>query len=444
MAQKLNKARQFLIDEYLKALSEDRLPWFADWERGGGRRLNNLPCNAITKRKYNGVNLAILIYVSEMKGFRDHRWLTFKQAQERKWQIKQGEHGTHIEYWYKYDIKQKKQVSDVEAEEIIKKDPKRAKDIVLTSRTYVVFNLEQIEGFKAPQTDQEEKPRWSEGEPTAYALGVVKGLGVKYKEDSQPRCYYDPRNDLIHMPNKETFYNEYGFASSLLHECSHATMSAKRLNLFPDNKGMFANMEEYAKEELVAEIASSFLCLDKGIEMDKNHIQNHKAYIQVWIKGLQDSPQLLFDSIKKAYDVCKYINKHASQTVAQPVQDDLEIEVEETWRPLRVGYKRLKPNEFYLTINGISQYVSKGKNGTRVIYQFSNNVDMPLYYTTDDLKNCAVMEMLETGKVYKLEGYGEISYLGCTDKNQHHFIDQKEQEIVIPFTDLARKKIKGR
>ena len=66
-------------------------------------------------------------------------------------------------------------------------------------------------------------------------------------------------------------------------------------------------MLNYAKEELNAEIASSFICADLHLQPDEEHINNHAAYIQNWIKVLTDEPEALFAAIKNADAIENYI-----------------------------------------------------------------------------------------------------------------------------------------
>lgn len=68
----------------------------------------------------------------------------------------------------------------------------------------------------------------------------------------------------------------------------HATGHEKRLNRdLTGEKGT----PKYAKEELRAEIGSSFLMQNLGLKYDEKHLENHKAYIQFWIQLLKENQQ---------------------------------------------------------------------------------------------------------------------------------------------------------
>jgi len=62
--------------------------------------------------------------------------------------------------------------------------------------------------------------------------------------------------------------------------------------------------EEYAKEELVAELGSIFLCADLGVKYD---IQQHASYIRSWQKAIKSDSQYLLTAAtaaRKAHEYC--------------------------------------------------------------------------------------------------------------------------------------------
>lgn len=77
------------------------------------------------------------------------------------------------------------------------------------------------------------------------------------------------------------------------------------------NRDMF-NFEksEYAKEELWAELASTFLQQQYGIKFDEKHYENHAAYMQSWAKVLKDDPNELYRVASKAQEMADYIEKN--------------------------------------------------------------------------------------------------------------------------------------
>ena len=82
----------------------------------------------------------------------------------------------------------------------------------------------------------------------------------------------------------------------MLHELSHATGHANRLNR--DLSGEPGSMS-YAKEELRADIGAAFLMADFGLEYDESHVQNHLAYIQSWAEVLKNDKNVLLEKVLK-------------------------------------------------------------------------------------------------------------------------------------------------
>ena len=153
-----------LVEEFKKALTEEKGHWTQGWSSP------ELPKNALSSRKYNGVNRTLLYLVSCASKYDDPRWCTFNQAKKEGWRVKKGEHGVPIEYWYLYDKKNKCSIDQKTANEEIAKDKNREKDIFWTSRTYTVFNGKQLDGipeYKPPKTE------WQEQTYTDFTMSVI-------------------------------------------------------------------------------------------------------------------------------------------------------------------------------------------------------------------------------------------------------------------------------
>lgn len=289
--------REQIAQEFINALSEDRIPWKAMWK---GQR----PVNVTTGKNYRGVNALWLSYIAGEKGYKDPRWCTFKQAKDHDWHVKKDEHGTRVEFWSVYDKKQRKAIDFREANKIIADDPDREKDMRITSRCYIVFNGEQIEGI----------PALEQGVPVVGIESIraqrdvlLANMGLSFHEGGD-RAFYRPSDDSITMPPDVAFQDAYGYMSTFLHECGHATGHTSRMNR--DLSGMFGS-ESYAKEELRAEISSAFTSQALGLDVDgtafASEMDNHKAYIQSWISVIQDKPNELFAAIKDAEKISDYL-----------------------------------------------------------------------------------------------------------------------------------------
>lgn len=291
-----NTVRDALAQEFVKALSQDQIPWHAMWA-------SQRAYNATNNKNYRGVNALWLSYQAAEKGFTDPRWCTFKQAKDAGWNVKKGEKGTHIEFWSIYDTKNKKTLTLEEADKIVRADEDRKEDMRVTARSYVVFNAAQIEGI--PELAKQASVDIVNIRAQRDVL--LQNMGLSFSEGGD-KAFYRPSDDSITMPPDSAFKDEYGYMSVFLHECGHATGHATRLNR--DLSGTFGS-ESYAKEELRAEIASAFTSQALGFqagEFDQAaHMENHKAYIQSWAKAIKDAPNELFAAIKDAEKISDYL-----------------------------------------------------------------------------------------------------------------------------------------
>jgi antirestriction protein ArdC len=63
----------------------------------------------------------------------------------------------------------------------------------------------------------------------------------------------------------------------------------------------------YAAEELVAEIASAFLCSELGITKDTR--ADHAQYLAHWLKLLKDDSRAIFTAAAKASEAVAYLKR---------------------------------------------------------------------------------------------------------------------------------------
>ena len=104
-------------------------------------------------------------------------------------------------------------------------------------------------------------------------------------------AYYSPARDMVIIPMKEQFNigknaeeifkDGMEYYSSALHEMTHSTGTANRLNR---DKGAKFGDAKYAKEELVAELTAAMVGNTLGF--DKRILNNNAAYMDGWINAL--------------------------------------------------------------------------------------------------------------------------------------------------------------
>ena len=312
---KYNKAREELVNMYLNSLEEGEIPWYKTWNIKS-------PCNVVSNRNYRGINNLLLSYVAAKRGYSDNRWCTFDQLKKNKWKFKEDAKGkgVWVEYWTQYNVKEKRIYSFNAYEQIIKNNPERKEEFRIIDRCTVVFNCDLIDGVPK----QKEMIEYNDVKLSNTIDNIIKNIGVKYIEDSSDP-YYSPLEDKVVIPYKKSFTNEYSYHATQLHELAHSTGHESRLNR--DIKNKFGS-EEYAKEELRAEISSSFLIQKFGLEYDKKHLEEHKGYIQNWIKIIKDKSSELLKAISDADKIVSYLEENSIDKSKDLVNEDFDKEME--------------------------------------------------------------------------------------------------------------------
>jgi len=126
----MNDIYSRVTERIIASLEAGVPPWIQPWADSG----DGLPSNAATDRRYRGINVLLLHLEAQLRGFRDSRWLTFRQAALLGGHVRKGEHGAPIVF-FKW-----REVPDAEQP----KDETEAR-VVPMLRTFTVFNVGQIE-----------------------------------------------------------------------------------------------------------------------------------------------------------------------------------------------------------------------------------------------------------------------------------------------------------
>ena len=107
---------------------------------------------------------------------------------------------------------------------------------------------------------------------------------------------YNLRQDIIYLPTKQAFESTGGYYATLLHELTHWTGHASRLNR-PGIKQNHVCDKVYAYEEMIAEIGSAFLCAEFGIPGELRH----EGYVLSWIRALENDSKAIFKASAAAW-----------------------------------------------------------------------------------------------------------------------------------------------
>lgn len=282
--------RASLYDEVTAKVIADleggRFPWVQPWGRPGGSG-PGLPCNALSKRRYSGVNILILWGAVIEHDYPSQGWLTFRQALDAGGSVRKGEHGTTVVYADRFTPK-----SETER---AARDGDDAQTVPFLKR-FTVFNVAQCENLPPALSDATEPLPEREQAPVAEALIAASGVDVRIGGE---RAFYAPVPDYVQIPPQPAFFDQINYYRTALHELTHASGHPSRLGR--DLSGAFGSAA-YAREELVAEMGSAFLCAALGIVPTVRHAD----YLASWLAVLRADNRAIFRAASAASKAADY------------------------------------------------------------------------------------------------------------------------------------------
>ena len=252
--------------------------------------LSGMPTNAITGRRYSGINIMIL-------GLSGQAWATYKQWQSVGAQVKKGEKGTQVVFYKPLTVEDKNTGEET---------------TIPMLKTFMVFHAGQVDGYESKSI------QFTEAERISAADQWVSNSGADIRFNDLQGAFYKPTADYIQVPSLEAFKaSEHStqtenYYSTLLHELTHWTGHKSRCDRQLGNK--FGNTE-YAFEELVAELGAAFQCALLGITNEPR--EDHAQYLNNWIKCLKSEPRAIFKAAALAEKAVQYIESLQSNEQEQ-------------------------------------------------------------------------------------------------------------------------------
>jgi antirestriction protein ArdC len=277
---------QEVTDRIIRELEEGRVPWVQPW--ASAKAALGLPKNAATGRAYSGINVLILWGAVIEQGFPAQQWLTFRQALTLGGHVMKGARGTTVCYADRFTPR-----SEVERVARDGGEP----DVVPFLKRFTVLNAAQCEGL--PESVLVTAPHAPEREIASQAEAVIAATGADVRIGGN-KAFYDPAADYIRVPPQPAFFHKIDYYRTTLHELGHWTGHPKRLNR--DLSGcMGSNL--YAREELVAEMASAFLCAALGIVPTVRHVD----YLGAWLEVLRADTRAIFRAASQAAKTADFV-----------------------------------------------------------------------------------------------------------------------------------------
>ena len=316
---------QEVTDRIITALEAGTPPWRKPWDpdKAGGPAM---PRNATTGQRYRGINVLTLGMSTLAFASGDPRWATYKQAEDRGWQVRKGERGTTGYFFKKLELRDDRTDGSgpEDGEDNVRRIP--------LLRAFTLFHASQIDGIPdfIPPTIEEAPWRAPEA---AEIIIANSGAVVRFGGE---KAFYSPSTDHIQMPPHAAFATAEKFCGTMIHEMSHWTGAETRLNR--DLRNHFGS-HDYAREELRAEIGQMMVCGELGIaDCD---FSNNAAYVASWLEKLRSDRKEIFRAAADAQRIADYLlafhPDYANRQAGPPENESGDGEAAEAPEPMSLA-----------------------------------------------------------------------------------------------------------
>ena len=286
----LNRASlyQEITEKIIGQLEAGSVPWVQPWGTTAAKASLAMPKNAASSRSYTGINVLILWTAVVERGFSCQRWLTFRQALGLGGHVRKGETGTTVVYADRF-------VPDRERERT--QETGDEPQAIPFLKRFTVFNVDQCNGL--PEDVAANPPRIETNLILPRAEALIQASGIDFRIGGS-KAFYHPAHDFVQVPPPQTFHEPVNWHRTALHELSHASGHASRLDR--DLTGTFGS-KKYAFEELIAEISAAYLCVTLAIEPTVRHAD----YIGSWLDVLREDDRAIIRAASAASKAADYL-----------------------------------------------------------------------------------------------------------------------------------------
>ena len=277
-----------ITDKIIAELEAGRVPWVQPWGTAAAKAPLAMPKNATTQRRYSGVNVLILWDAVIERGFVGQSWLTFRQALSLGGNVRKGEHGTTVVYADRFTPEDERRRAERDGDE---------PGAIPFLKRFTVFNTDQCENL--PDGLITAPPPVPEGLILPQAEALIDATGADFRVGGD-RAFYSPANDYIQVPRPDAYFEPINWHRTALHELGHWVGHPSRLAR--DLSGTFGSAL-YAKEELVAEMTSAFVCASLGIVPTVRHAD----YLGSWLEVLREDDRAIVRAASAASKAADYL-----------------------------------------------------------------------------------------------------------------------------------------
>ncbi|SES13578.1 protein of unknown function [Sphingobium sp. YR768] len=164
-------------------------------------------------------------------------------------------------------------------------------------KRFTVFNTDHCEGLG--DQSMTAVTTWNEALTLPVAQALIEATGADIRIGGG-EAYYAPQDDYIRVPRPEHFHQPINWFRTVFHELGHLSGHRSRLDRLPDTG---FGSPAYAREELIAELASAFLCAELGIVPTVRHAD----YLGAWLAVLREDSKAIFRAASQASKAADYL-----------------------------------------------------------------------------------------------------------------------------------------
>ncbi len=305
--------------------------WKKGWTDGRTAQFG-LPQNLVG-RPYTGSNAFLCQIHTTMEHYRMPVYLTIKQIRDAGGMIKKGEHSIPI---FKWDLR----IKDKDGKKLSESDYRnmtKEEQAECTVRPYLkVYNEWNIDQTNLEEVNKEKYDailNRFKSEPIKDEVGMYKNEAfdnllkeqswvcpIEYEKFNES-AFYSPKRDQIVVPSKkqfnisntpeDVFKDGMEFYGTTIHEMAHSTGHESRLDRDGIVKIDQFGSDQYAKEELVAELTSALI--GNAMGFDSRIRENNIAYLQNWIGSLKKDPKFLKSVMSDVNKSSKMVLEHIDE-----------------------------------------------------------------------------------------------------------------------------------
>jgi antirestriction protein ArdC len=277
-----------ITDKIIAELEAGRIPWVQPWGTAAIKAPLAMPRNASTQRRYSGINVLILWGAVIERGFSGQSWLTFRQALSLGGSVRKGERGTTVVYADRFTPEDERRRAERDGDE---------PGAIPFLKRFTVFNTDQCENLPGGLITT--PPPVPEGMILPQAEALIGATGADFRIGGD-RAFYSPTGDYIQVPRPDAYFEPINWHRTALHELGHWVGHPSRLAR--DLSGAFGSAL-YAKEELVAEMTSAFVCASLGIVPTVRHAD----YLGSWLEVLREDDRAIVRAASAASKAADYL-----------------------------------------------------------------------------------------------------------------------------------------